>query len=78
MFCKHFFNTLFVPLFVLYCLIISAEDQTIQKKPTKIELIDIKDAKKVDNKDYNKTFQEGEHQFIYKCKHKSLRAKYNL
>ena len=54
------------------------EDQTIQKKPTKIELIDIKDAKKVDSKDYNKTFQEGEHQFIYKGKHKGLRAKYNL
>ena len=57
---------------------IPIEDQTIQKKATKIELTDIKDAKKVDNKDYNKTFQEGEHQFIYKGKHKSLRAKYNL
>ena len=56
----------------------TAEDQTVQKKPAKIELLDIKDAKKVDNKDYNKTFQEGEHQFIYKGKHKSLRAKYNL
>ena len=57
---------------------IPIEDQTIQKKSTKIELTDIKDAKKIDNKDYNKTFQEGEHQFIYKGKHKSLRAKYNL
>ena len=59
---------------------IPIEDQTIQKKPAKIvELIDIKDAKKIENKDYNKTFQEGEHQFIYKGKqHKSLRAKYNL
>ena len=53
-------------------------EETSLKKPAKIELIDIKDAKKVDNKDYNKTFQEGEHQFIYKGKHKSLRAKYNL
>ena len=57
---------------------IQTEEQTIQKKPAKIELTDIKDAKKIDNKDYNKTFQEGEHQFIYKGKHKSLRAKYNL
>lgn len=53
-------------------------DQEIQKKPAKIELLDIKDAKKIDNKDYNKTFQQGEHQFIYKGKHKGLRAKYNL
>ena len=57
---------------------IPIEDQTIQKKSTKIELTDIKDAKKVDNKDYNKTFQEGEHQFIHKGKHKGLRATYNL
>ena len=57
---------------------IPIEDQTIQKKPAKIELLDIKDAKKIDNKEYNQTFQEGEHQFIYKGKHKSLRAKYNL
>ena len=57
---------------------IPIEDQSIQKKSTKIELTDIKDAKKIENKDYNKTFQEGEHQFIYKGKHKSLRAKYNL
>ena len=57
---------------------IPIEDQTIQKKVTKIELTDIKDAKKIDNKEYNKTFQDGEHQFIYKGKHKSLRAKYNL
>ena len=57
---------------------IPIEDQTIQKKVTKVELTDIKDAKKIDNKEYNKTFQDGEHQFIYKGKHKSLRAKYNL
>ena len=57
---------------------IAIEDQTIQKKPTKIELTDIKDAKKINNNEYNKTFQEGEHQFIYKGKHKGLRAKYNL
>ena len=57
---------------------IPIEDQTIQKKPAKIKLTDIKDAKKIDNKEYNKTFQEGEHQFIYKGKHKGLRAKYNL
>lgn len=57
---------------------IPIEDKTIQKKPAKIELTDIKDANKIDNKEYNKTFQEGEHQFIYKGKHKSLRAKYNL
>ena len=57
---------------------IPIEDQTIQKKVTKVELTDIKDAKKIDNKEYNKTFQEGEHQFIYKGKHKGLRAKYNL
>ena len=57
---------------------IPIEEQTIEKKPAKIELLDIKDAKKIDNKEYNKTFQEGEHQFIYKGKHKGLRAKYNL
>ena len=57
---------------------IPIEDQTIQKKVTKVELTDIKDAKKIDNKEYNKTFQEGEHQFIYKGKHKGLRSKYNL
>lgn len=57
---------------------IPIEEQSIQKKVTKVELTDIKDAKKIDNKEYNKTFQEGEHQFIYKGKHKSLRAKYNL
>ena len=54
------------------------DDQEVHKKPAKIELLDIKDAKKVDNNEYNKTFQEGEHQFIYKGKHKGLRAKYNL
>ena len=54
------------------------DDQEVQKKPAKIELLDINDAKKIDNKDYNKTFQQGEHQFIYKGKHKGLRAKYNL
>ena len=53
-------------------------EETIQKKPAKIELLDIKDAKKIDNKEYNQTFQENEHQFIYKGKHKGLRAKYNL
>ena len=57
---------------------IPIEDQTIQKKSTKIELTDINDAKKIDNKEYNKTFQEGEHQFIYKGKHRGLRSKYNL
>ena len=57
---------------------IPTEEQTIQKKPAKIELLDIKDAKKIDNKEYNQTFQENEHQFIYKGKHKGLRAKYNL
>ena len=58
---------------------IPIEDQTIQKKPAKIELTDIKDATKINNNEYNKTFQEGEHQFIYKGKqHKGLRAKYNL
>ena len=54
------------------------DDHEVQKKPAKIELLDIKDAKKVDNKEYNQTFQEGEHQFIYKGKHRGLRAKYNL
>lgn len=57
---------------------IPIEDQNIQKKPAKIELLDIKDAKKVDNKEYNQTFQENEHQFIYKGKHRGLRSKYNL
>lgn len=57
---------------------IPIEEQTIQKKPAKIELLDIKDATKINNNEYNKTFQEGEHQFIYKGKHKGLRAKYNL
>ena len=57
---------------------IPIEDKTIQKKPAKIELTDIKDAKKIDNKEYNQTFQENEHQFIYKGKHRGLRAKYNL
>ena len=57
---------------------IPIEDQTIQKKPAKIELTDIKDATKINNNEYNKTFQEGEHQFIYKGKHKGLRSKYNL
>lgn len=52
--------------------------QEVEKKPAKIELTDIKDAKKIDNNEYNKTFQEGEHQFIYKGKHRGLRAKYNL
>ena len=54
------------------------DNHEVQKKPAKIELLDIKDAKKVDNKEYNQTFQEGEHQFIYKGKHRGLRAKYNL
>ena len=57
---------------------IPIEDQTIQKKVTKVELTDIKNATKINNNEYNKTFQEGEHQFIYKGKHKGLRAKYNL
>lgn len=54
------------------------DDQTIQKKVTKVELTDIKDAKKIDNNEYNRIFQEGEHQFIYRGRHKGLRAKYNL
>lgn len=54
------------------------DDQEVQKKPAKIQLLDIKDAKKVDNKEYNQTFQENEHQFIYKGKHRGLRSKYNL
>lgn len=54
------------------------DDQEVQKKPAKIELLDIKDAKKIDNNEYNKTFQQEEHQFIYKGKHRGLRAKYNL
>lgn len=54
------------------------DDQEVQKKPAKIELTDIKEAKKIDNNEYNRTFQQGEHQFIYKGKHKGLRAKYNL
>ena len=53
-------------------------DQEVEKKPTKVELTDIKDATKINNNEYNKTFQEGEHQFIYKGKHRGLRAKYNL
>lgn len=57
---------------------IPIENQEVQKNPVKIELTDIKDAKKIDNNDYNKIFQEGEHQFIYKGKHKGLRSKYNL
>ena len=57
---------------------IPIEDQNIQKKPAKIELLDIKDATKINNNEYNKTFQEGEHQFIYKGRHRGLRAKYNL
>lgn len=57
---------------------ISTENQNIEKKPAKIELLDIKDAKKVDNKEYNQTFQENEHQFIFKGKHRGLRSKYNL
>ena len=57
---------------------IPSENQNIDKKPAKIELLDIKDAKKIDNKEYNQTFQENEHQFIYKGKHRGLRAKYNL
>lgn len=56
----------------------TVEDQEVQKKPAKIELFDIKDAKKIDNKEYNQTFQENEHQFIYKGKNRGLRAKYNL
>lgn len=54
------------------------DNQEVQKKPAKIELLDVKDAKKIDNKEYNQTFQEGEHQFIFKGKHKGLRSKYNL
>ena len=57
---------------------IPIKDQNIQKKPAKIELLDIKDATKINNNEYNKTFQEGEHQFIYKGKHRGLRSKYNL
>lgn len=57
---------------------IPIEDHEVDKKPTKIELTDIKNAKKIDNNEYNRTFQEGEHQFIYKGKHRGLRAKYNL
>ena len=54
------------------------DDNEVQKKPAKIELLDVKDAKKIDNKEYNQTFQENEHQFIYKGKHRGLRSKYNL